>query len=74
VTQETFIAALKSLRRYEERTTFKAWLLTIALNLSRSHLRKRKVIERLKATLGSILRIETWKQETPEDEIVRSEK
>lgn len=74
VTQETFIAALKSLRKYQERTTFKAWLFTIALNLSRSHLRRRKVIERLKATVGSLLRIETQRQATPEDEIVRSEK
>lgn len=74
VAQETFIAALKSLHRYEERTTFKAWLFTIALNLSRSHLRKQKVVERLKAAVGGILRIETQKQATPEDEIVRSEK
>lgn len=74
VTQETFIAALKSLRSYQERTTFKAWLYTIALNLSRSHLRKRKVVERLKTAVGGILRIETQKQATPEDEIVRSEK
>jgi RNA polymerase sigma-70 factor (ECF subfamily) len=74
VTQETFIAALKSLRKYQERTTFKAWLFTIALNLSRGHLRRRKVVERLKATVGSLLWIETQKQATPEDEIVRSEK
>ena len=74
VAQETFIAVLKSLRRYEERTTFKAWLFTIALNLSRSHLRKRKVVERLKAAVGGILRLETQRQATPEDEIVRSEK
>src|SRR5689334_13376975 len=46
VTQETFIAALKSLHMYQERTTFKAWLFTIALNISRSHIRKRKVLER----------------------------
>ncbi len=74
VTQETFIAALRSLRTYQEKKTFKAWLYTIALNLSRSHLRKRKIVERLKTTIGGILRLETQKQSTPEDEIVRTEK
>ena len=74
VTQETFIAALKSLRTYQERKTFKAWLYTIALNLSRSHLRKRKVVERLKATVGSVLRVESQKAPSPEDTIIRTEK
>jgi len=74
ITQETFIAALKSLRTYKEKKTFKAWLYTIALNTSRSHLRKRKVVERLKTTVGGILRIEAQKQTTPEDEIVKTEK
>lgn len=74
VMQETFIAALKSLRTYQEKKTFKAWLYTIALNLSRGHLRKRKIVERLKAAIVSVLRLETQKQPTPEDDIVRTEK
>jgi RNA polymerase sigma-70 factor (ECF subfamily) len=74
VTQETFIAALKSLKTYQEKKSFKAWIYTIALNISRSHLRKRKVIEKLKATVGSILQIETQKQLSPEDQVIRSEK
>jgi len=74
ITQETFIAALKSLRTYQEKKTFKAWLYTIALNLSRSHLRKRKIVERLRTTLGSIFRVETQKQSSPEDDVIRSEK
>jgi RNA polymerase sigma-70 factor (ECF subfamily) len=74
VTQETFIAALKSLRTYQEKRSFKAWLYTIALNLSRSQLRKRKVMERLKAAVGSILRIESQKRPTPEEEVIRTEK
>src|SRR6185436_4097506 len=41
ITQETFIAALRALPSYEERKSFKAWLYVIALNLSRSHLRRR---------------------------------
>src|SRR5262245_41835280 len=47
ITQETFISALRALRSYEERKSFKAWLYVIALNLSRSHLRKRKFLEKL---------------------------
>lgn len=74
ITQETFIAALKSLKTYQEKKTFKAWLYTIALNLSRSHLRKRKIIERLQTTLGSIFRVETQKQSLPEDDVIRNEK
>jgi len=74
VTQETFIAALKSLKTYQEKKTFKAWLYTIALNLSRSHLRKRKIIERLKTTINSIFRVDSQKQSSPEDEVIRTEK
>lgn len=74
VTQETFIAALKSLHTYKEKNSFKAWLYTIALNRSRSHLRKRKILERLKSAVGGILRIESQERLTPEDEVVKSEK
>ena len=73
VTQETFIAALKSLRTYQERSSFKAWLYTIALNLSRSHLRKRKTLERLKSIIGGIVHVESQKRTSPEDEVVRNE-
>ncbi len=74
IAQETFIAALKSLKTYQEKKTFKAWLYTIALNLSRSHLRKRKIIERLKSTVSGIFRVETQKQATPEDRVIQTEK
>ena len=74
VTQETFIAALKSLQLYQERTSFKAWLFTIALNISRSHLRKRKVLERLKETLTSLFQVDAQKQISPEDRIIQNER
>ena len=74
ITQETFIAALRSLRGYRENQTFKAWLYTIALNQSRSRLRKRKVIERLLTTLSGIFQLESQKQKTPEETILQSEK
>jgi RNA polymerase sigma-70 factor (ECF subfamily) len=74
ITQETFIAALRSLASYQEKQSFKAWLYTIALNQSRSHLRKQKVLERLRTTLTGIFRIETEKQASPEETVIQSEK
>jgi len=74
ITQETFLAALRSLASYQEKQSFKAWLYTIALNHSRSHLRKRKTLERLKATLSSLFRVETQKQVSPEESVVQNDK
>jgi RNA polymerase sigma-70 factor, ECF subfamily len=74
VTQETFLSALQALPSYQETKSFKAWLYTIALNHSRSHLRKRKVIERLKTTLTTIFRVETEKQVLPEEAAIQNEK
>lgn len=74
VTQETFLSALGSLPSYEPRKSLKAWLYTIALNHSRSHLRKRKVIERLRRTLTGIFQVEPWKQVMPEEVIIQNEK
>ena len=42
VAQETFITALRRLDRYDPQTNLKAWLSTIAVNLSRDKLRRRK--------------------------------
>jgi RNA polymerase sigma-70 factor (ECF subfamily) len=74
VMQETFLSALRALPSYQEKQSLKAWLYTIALNHSRSHLRKRKMIERLKTTLTSIFRVETQKQTSPEDAVLQNEK
>src|SRR5215212_918203 len=73
ITQETFIAALRSLPSYKENKSFRAWLYTIALNHSRSHLRKRKVIERLRTTLTTIFLIERQKQASPEESVIENE-
>jgi RNA polymerase sigma-70 factor (ECF subfamily) len=73
ITQETFIAMLRSLPSYQERKSFKAWLYTIALNLSRSHLRKRKTLERLRNTLSAVFRVETQKLPSPEDAVIRNQ-
>ena len=74
VTQETFLSALGALPSYQEQKSFKAWLYTIALNHSRSHLRKRKVMERLRSTLTAVFRVETEKQVSPEEAIIQNEK
>lgn len=73
ITQETFISALRSLASYQEKKTFKAWLYTIALNHSRSHLRKRKARERLSNVLASILQVDVQKQAAPEEAVIRNE-
>lgn len=74
ITQETFIAALRSLPSYQEKKSLKAWLYTIALNHSRSHLRKRKTLEHLRTTLNSIFRVETQKQVLPEESAIENDK
>ena len=74
VMQETFLSALRALPTYVEKKSLKAWLYTIALNHSRSHLRKRKILERLRSTLTTIFRVESEKQISPEEVVIQNEK
>ena len=74
ITQETFIAALRALPSYQERKSFKAWLYVIALNLSRSQLRKRKFLEKLKSSATALFRTESQKQASPEEAVIHNEK
>ena len=74
ITQETFISALNALEKYQEKQSFKAWLYTITVNCSRSHLRKRRTKNKLLATLTHIFRVEVEKQTMPEDAFVQNEK
>jgi RNA polymerase sigma-70 factor, ECF subfamily len=74
VTQETFLSALRALPSYQEKQSLRAWLYTIALNHSRSHLRKRKIIERLRSTLTAIFRVERERQFSPEEAALQNEK
>jgi RNA polymerase sigma-70 factor (ECF subfamily) len=71
--QDTFITALGALRSYRESSSFKAWLYTIALNLSRSRLRKRKALERLKYALTTLFHVQSQRTPTLEEAIVASE-
>jgi len=74
ITQDTFIAALHALPAYKEQKSFRAWLFTIAVNQSRSHLRKRKALERLKTSLTTLFRVEFQKQTMPEEAVIQNEK
>ena len=71
--QDTFIAALRSIKTYREMTTFKAWLYKITLNTSRSKLRKRNALDRLHHTLQSIFEIQSQQAPSPEDVVIRDE-
>jgi len=74
VAQDTFIAALAGLESYQEHSTFKAWLYTIALNISRNRLRKRKTIARLNSSLQAIFRVQIQKAQSPEEIVIQNEK
>jgi RNA polymerase sigma-70 factor (ECF subfamily) len=75
ITQETFLSALRSFRSYQEKNSLKAWLYTIALNHSRSHLRKRKLLERLQTALTFAFQNEGHQQKSsPEDALIQDEK
>ncbi len=43
LTQDTFVKMLTAIENYEFRAPFRAWLMRIAVNSCRDHLRKRKV-------------------------------
>ena len=74
ITQETFIAALKSLHAYQEKKSLRAWLYTIGLNLSRSHLRKHRLVERLRNTITTVFQIDVQKQSSIEEVVIQNEK
>ena len=73
VTQDTFIAALRSLKSFREVSTFKAWLYRIALNISRSRLRKRKALGRLQRTLISLFEVQSRSSQNLEDIFISDE-
>lgn len=72
-TQDAFIAALSALKSYRESSTFKAWLYTIALNISRSRLRKRKALERLQHALTTLFRVQSQHPPTLEETVIDNE-
>jgi RNA polymerase sigma-70 factor (ECF subfamily) len=75
ITQETFISALRSFHSYQEKNSLRAWLYTIALNHSRNHLRKRKLLERLSSSVSKLFQLEDQRtQASPEELVIQDEK
>jgi RNA polymerase sigma-70 factor, ECF subfamily len=72
--QDTFIAALKALNTYQDYSSVKAWLYTIALNISRSRLRKRKTAENIQKAMTALFRLEIQKQDDPEETLIKNQK
>jgi RNA polymerase sigma-70 factor, ECF subfamily len=74
ITQESLIAALSALDSYEEHGSFKTWLYTITLNRSRSRLRKRKILERVKTPFQDLFTVQSQKSISPEESALQNEK
>jgi RNA polymerase sigma-70 factor (ECF subfamily) len=70
--QETFIAACRSLERFRGEASPRTWLTSIAVNICRGRLRKRKIIQTLQSSLQS-LHLLRPAPVSPEENAVQSE-
>jgi RNA polymerase sigma-70 factor (ECF subfamily) len=73
-TQESFIAALKALKKYRGESAFHTWLFSIAINTSRHHLRQRKRRTVLTNTLADPSISHGTSKQSPEREYMETEK
>jgi RNA polymerase sigma-70 factor, ECF subfamily len=71
LTQETFIRAYQYLWRYDTRRKFFTWLFTLALNLIRSHLRKKNQYNKSSEELSAHLL--SNKNPSPETELMETQ-
>jgi RNA polymerase sigma-70 factor (ECF subfamily) len=71
LTQETFIHAYQYLWRYDTSRKFFTWLYTLALNLIRSHLRKKNKYIKSSEELSAHLLSE--KNHSPETELIKTQ-
>ncbi|MEJ5223652.1 MAG: sigma-70 family RNA polymerase sigma factor [Anaerolineales bacterium] len=69
-TQDVFIAALRNLDSFRGQAAFKTWLFSIAINVSRSRLQRRKSRERLQSILRAVFQTQPA-QRHPEEEAVQ---
>ncbi len=58
-TQDSLLAALRSLDSFRGASSLKTWLYSITVNICRNRLQRHKTYERLTRILGDILRIRT---------------
>jgi RNA polymerase sigma-70 factor (ECF subfamily) len=70
--QETFLAAYRNLERYRGESSLKTWLTSIAVNVCRGKLRKRRMQQTLQNTLEA-LHILSPHVATPEQEAMQNE-
>ena len=71
LTQETFIRAYQYLWRYDMHRKFFTWLYTLALNLIRSHLRKKNKYNKSSEEVSALLLAD--KNPSPETELIENQ-
>lgn len=72
VTQDVFIKALGSIESYLGNASFKTWLFSITINISRSRLKRMKNRNGLQQVLQSLFYIRE-EQKSPEEQVMRNE-
>lgn len=72
-TQEAFIAALKALASYRGESAFQTWLLAIAINTSRGHLRQRKRQANLKQSVTDETMRQDQSRQSLEGQVMQSQ-
>ncbi|MEH7237144.1 RNA polymerase sigma factor [Bacillus sp. JJ1562] len=69
LTQEVFYEALKSMHTFSQQSTIQTWLFSIAKNRLLNHYRSKKY----KTQLNELLKKETGKSTSPEEEVLKKE-
>lgn len=72
-TQDSLLAALRSLDSFRGVSSLTTWLYSITINICRTHLQRRKRRERLIKILGGILRIYHTRQPSVEELAIHNE-
>jgi len=72
-TQTTFIRAYQSLNRYTPGVNFRNWLFTIAVNISRDFLRRRRARQGMQSVIQSIFHLGSHPP-SPEEAAIQNER
>jgi RNA polymerase sigma-70 factor (ECF subfamily) len=73
VTQEALLAALRALSSFHGDSSLRTWLYSITVNICRTRLQHRKRRQRLVTILGGILRVQTTRVPSVEEDAIQSE-
>jgi RNA polymerase sigma-70 factor (ECF subfamily) len=71
--QEALLAALRALDSFQGDSSLKTWLYSIAVNICRTRLQHHKRRERLAEILGGILRLQTNRMPSVEENTIKNE-